>query len=107
MLYLYREEQILLQIFTTISFYCVYLSLYLVLKDFAFAGIISLSESKNVLFEFQLELEHIVLFIFGTYLDFLFSLIFFNIYIIFINKYFFVLKKKYFNNKMNQIFAFF
>lgn len=92
--------------FIILFLYDLYLSLFLVLNDFAFVGIISLAESKSLLFEFQPELEHILIFILGTYFDFFSTIILFNLFLILISIFSFNLKKKYGHFKLNKCFTF-
>jgi len=55
----------------------------LLLKDFAFSGIISLSDKTRMSFEFQPEIENFIFYFIGTYSDFMIILFFLNIGLIF------------------------
>ena len=82
-LFLFKEEQNWLKVFLILIFYIFFLALVLLLKDFAFSGIISLSEKTRLSFEFQPEIENFILYFIGTYSDFIFILFILNIGLIF------------------------
>jgi hypothetical protein len=68
--------------------YNLILSSFLLLKDFIFAGVSSLARSEKLPFEFQLEIENFIIFLFGTFSDFFFTILFLNLFIfIFLFKY--------------------
>lgn len=77
----YWNEQKVFSFFCLFLIYNLFLSLVLLLKDFIFAGVSSLAQNKKLPFEFQLEIENFVLFVFGTYGDFFFTILLFNLFI--------------------------
>ena len=77
----YWNEQKLLWLFYFFLSYNLFLSGFLLLKDFIFAGVSSLAKSEQLPFEFQLEIENFVLFVFGTFSDFFFTILVFNLFI--------------------------
>ena len=92
----YWNEQKCLLFFCVFLTYNLFLSGFLLLKDFIFAGVSSLAQSNKLPFEFQLEIENFILFVFGTFGDFFFTILLFNLFIfIFLFRYQKKLKKFY------------
>lgn len=92
----YCDEQKFLLLFSFFIAYNTFLSVFLLLKDFIFAGVSSLAQSEKLPFEFQLEIENFVVFVFGTFNDFFFTVLFFNLLLfIFLFKYHFKLENFY------------
>jgi len=84
----YHNEQKVLLFFCFFLAYNLILSSFLLLKDFIFAGVSSLARSEKLPFEFQLEIENFIIFLFGTFSDFFFTILFLNLFIfIFLFKY--------------------
>ena len=75
----YQIKQQLVLFFNFFFFYSILLSFFLLATDFVFAGLTSLAYNNNMPFEFQYEIESFLIFIFGTFWDFLFTSIFLNI----------------------------
>ena len=75
----YQIKQQLILFFNFFLFYSILLSFLLLATDFVFAGLTSLAYNNNMPFEFQYEIESFLIFIFGTFWDFLFTSIFLNI----------------------------
>lgn len=102
-LFLFKEEQNWLKIFLSLIFYIFFIALVLLLKDFAFSGIISLSEKTRLTFEFQPEIENFILYFLGTYFDLIFILIILTSFLIV----FFITFKSFFKFNKNFLFLIF
>lgn len=77
----YWNEQKFLSFSCFFLAYNLFLSGYLLIKDFIFAGVTSLAQSEKLPFEFQLEIENFIIFVLGTFSDFFLATVSFNLFI--------------------------